>query len=69
MERETDERTPEREFMTVAELQEWLGIGKTMLFSVLLSGEMRSFKIGRRRLIRRSDAEVWLEKKRYYPGQ
>ncbi len=58
----------EREIMTIEEVREWLGIGRTKLFSLLLSGDLPSFKIGTRRLIRRADAEAWLEGKRYHPG-
>lgn len=30
----------EREIMTIEEVREWLGIGRTKLFSLLLSGDL-----------------------------
>jgi excisionase family DNA binding protein len=59
----------EREFINPDELANWLGLGRTLVFSVLLSGELPSYKVGRRRLIRRADVLLWLEANKYCPGE
>jgi excisionase family DNA binding protein len=38
-----------------------VGIGRTKLYEALSSGELASFKIGTRRLIRISSLEAWLK--------
>ena len=38
-----------------------LGIGRTMLFSLLANGELRSFRLGRRRLIARAELQRFLD--------
>jgi excisionase family DNA binding protein len=68
MEREIA-KAAEREFINPDELCQWLGLGRTLVFSVLLSGDLPSFKVGRRRLIRRGDVLSWLETKKYRPGE
>ncbi|MBX3430807.1 MAG: helix-turn-helix domain-containing protein [Hyphomonadaceae bacterium] len=37
-----------------------IGIGRTKLYEALTSGELSSYRIGRRRLIRVVDLEAWL---------
>ncbi len=69
MEQETTAKAAEREFISPDELCEWLGLGRTLVFSVLLTGELSSYKVGRRRLIRREDVLSWLEANKYRPGE
>lgn len=40
-----------------------LGVGRTTLFQLLRDGEIRSFQIGGRRLIRRADLEAFVARK------
>jgi excisionase family DNA binding protein len=42
---------------------------RTKLNELLQSGELPSFKVGRRRFIRRGDITKWLEQYRYHPGE
>lgn len=37
------------------------GVGRTMLYQAIASGDLRSLKIGRRRLIKLSELEAWLD--------
>lgn len=37
-----------------------LGLGKTRFYELLNAGDIKSFKLGRRRLIRVADLESWL---------
>ena len=47
---------------TVAEVAESLGISEREVHRRAVAGEIPSFKIGRRRLIRRADLETYLDK-------
>lgn len=58
----------QKEWLTTDELARWLGIGRTMAYQLLATGEMPSYKIGRVRRIRRQDVETWLESNRFRPG-
>jgi excisionase family DNA binding protein len=51
----------EREAWSPAEVQVKLGIGKTMLFDMLATGELGSIKRGGRRLITRAHLDKFLE--------
>ncbi len=53
---------PTREILTIADLQEVLPIGRTKLYSLLSEGSIPSFKVGRRRLVRRGDVNRWIER-------
>ncbi len=52
---------PTREILTIADLQEVLPIGRTKLYSLLSEGLIPSFKVGRRRLVRRGDVNKWID--------
>lgn len=59
-------KVPEQEeLLTVDEVKTWLRLGRTRLNELLQSGELPSFKIGRRRFIRHGDVLKWLEQHRY----
>jgi excisionase family DNA binding protein len=62
---ETDER---QEILTVDEVIRWLRLGRTRTNELLRSGSIPSFKVGRRRLVRRTDVEAWLEEHRADPS-
>ena len=63
-------KIPEQEqLLTVEEVRLWLRLGRTRLYELLQSGELPSFKVGRRRFIRRGDAMEWLQQYRYHPGE
>jgi excisionase family DNA binding protein len=59
----------QREWMSPADVAEWLGLGKTKVYEILYSKRLKSYKVGKRRLIRRSDLLEWLESQRYEPGE
>jgi excisionase family DNA binding protein len=61
---ETDER---HEVMTVDEVIRWLRLGRTRTNELLRSGSIPSYKIGRRRLVRRTDVEAWLQEHKAGP--
>jgi excisionase family DNA binding protein len=47
---------------SVGEAAEVLGIGTTLAKELIRTGELRSIKIGRRRLVARADLEVFVER-------
>ena len=51
------------EVLTPEELALFLKCGRTTAFKLLRSGAIRSFTIGRRRYIRRRDAEIFIEER------
>jgi excisionase family DNA binding protein len=63
---ETDEQ---QDLMSVDETIRWLRLGRTCVNEILRSGDLVSYKLGRRRLIRRQDIEAWLERHKAVPGE
>lgn len=60
----------ERETMiSPAELQEWLGCGRSMTYNLLATGAIPSFKVGRLTRIKPSDVTDFLEHHRYRPAE
>jgi len=62
---ETDER---QDLMTVDEVIRWLRLGRTRTNELLRSGSIPSYKLGRRRLVRRADVEAWLQEHKADPS-
>jgi excisionase family DNA binding protein len=59
------EENTAREWITLREMQEVLGIGSTKAYSLVASGEVPSVRIGRAIRISRKELEHWLEEQRY----
>jgi hypothetical protein len=68
--KEQDRPTEVRDMLTSSELQAWLGLGRTKTFELLNDPErgIPNYRIGRKIIIRRRDAEDWLERNRYEIG-
>ena len=47
------------------QLQAWLGCGRTKVYELLQTGEIRSYRVGRLVRVRREDVEEFLERNRY----
>jgi excisionase family DNA binding protein len=63
-------KIPEQEeLLTIDEVRAWLRLGRTRLNELLQSAELPSFKVGRRRFVRRGDVLDWLEQYRYQPSE
>jgi putative molybdopterin biosynthesis protein len=56
--------TVAEELLTVEQVQELLKVGRTFAYSLVRSGELPSYRIGRLLRIRRRDVEQWLESQR-----
>jgi putative molybdopterin biosynthesis protein len=52
------------ELLTVEQVQELLKVGRTFTYSLVRSGQLPSYRVGRLLRIRRRDVEHWLESKR-----
>lgn len=59
----------ESDLLTVHELISWIRLGRTLTHELLRRGEIPSYKLGRRRMIRRRDVEVWLERNKCQSGK
>lgn len=53
-----------KEFLSPDEMAKLLSLGRTTSYKILRDGEIKSYKIGRRRIIARRDIEAWLEQQR-----
>ena len=60
-----DNKIEDKEWLTVMELHEWLGLGRTKAYELIHTGELPNHRIGRVIRIRRRDLEEWLEQNRY----
>ncbi len=60
----------QKEFLSVLELQRWLGISRSKSYELIQPGpdSLPAYRIGRRLLVRRSEVEEWLGNHRYYSG-
>jgi excisionase family DNA binding protein len=67
---ETQERPQERQglgLLSISELCQELGMGKSWIYRRLRSGEIPSVKLGRSIKVKRSDLEEYLESRRHRP--
>jgi excisionase family DNA binding protein len=61
--------TTRPELLTVEETIRILRLGRTRVNEILRSGELASYKLGRRRLVRVRDIEAWLERHKDNPEE
>ena len=69
---EVQERPQERQgfdLLSIPELCQELGMGKSWVYRRLRSGEIPSMKLGRSIKVKRADLEQYLEKHRYQPSE
>jgi excisionase family DNA binding protein len=57
----SETQSPAKDVMSPEDLAEYLGCGRTYAYSLLRDGQIRSFKLGKLRRIRRQDVERYLE--------
>lgn len=57
-----------KEFLSIRELQQWLGISRSKSYEIIQPGPdaLPAYRIGRRLLVRRSQVEEWLTNHRYH---
>ena len=54
-----------KEWLTISELCELLGIGRTLAYQLVAERAIPAVKIGRAVRVRKADVESWLEANRY----
>jgi excisionase family DNA binding protein len=54
-----------KEWLTVADLCELLGIGRTLTYQLIAERTIPAVRIGRAIRVRKTDVEKWLEENRY----
>ena len=57
--------TATKEWLTVADLCELLGIGRTLAYQLVAERTIPAVRIGRAIRVRKVDVEEWLEENRY----
>ena len=62
-------RSEQSDLLTVDETIQVLRLGRTRVNEMLRSGELPSYKTGRRWIIRRRDLEAWLEQQKWEPSR
>jgi excisionase family DNA binding protein len=55
-----DTRAGEHEFLRPDEVSRLLRCGRTKTYELLRTGEVPSYRVGRSRIVRRSDINLWL---------
>jgi excisionase family DNA binding protein len=55
----------EQEFISLIELQEMLGIGRTKAYELVTSGELPAIRVGRAIRVRLADLNRWAERQSY----
>ena len=56
----------EQEFISLNDLQEILGIGRTKAYDLVTSGELPAIRVGRAIRVRRADLDRWAERQSYF---
>ena len=54
-----------REWYTISEIQEILGIGSTKAYELVQTGDLPAIRIGRALRVHRRDINAWAERNRY----
>lgn len=61
-------RGEQRDWLSPTEVAEWLGIARSKVYDLIYQGCFKSYKIGKRRLIRRDHLIQWLDTQEYEPA-
>lgn len=48
-------------FLTIEEFRAWSRLGRTKIYELLASGELKAIKVGRRTLISGEAAQAWFD--------
>lgn len=61
--------TLEQEWISVAQMQKLIGIGRTKAYELIATGEIPAVKIGRVLRVNRRQLDKWLEQQRYLDAE
>ena len=59
----------QREWLSPADVARFLGIARSKVYELIYANAFRSYKIGKRRLVRKSDLLIWMEAQVYEPEE
>ncbi len=59
------DKVTQKDLLTIADLQNWIGLGRSKSYQLVQTGEIPSYRIGKLIRLRRSDVEEWLNRNRY----
>lgn len=62
-------KVSEREFLTPTEAAELLRCGRTKIYEILGSGSLVSYRVGKKRIVKRAEVLRWIAEQRYEPGE
>ena len=54
----------QRRMLSIRETADWLGVSERFVYALISRGELRSVKVGRRRLIDARDAEQFIDERK-----
>jgi excisionase family DNA binding protein len=57
-----------REWISVAEVQEILGIGRTKAYELVATGEIKAARVGRAVRVNRAAVDAYIERNQYAQG-
>jgi excisionase family DNA binding protein len=57
--------TLQQEWISIAQMQKVLGIGRTKAYELIVTGEVPAVKIGRVLRVNRRQLDAWLERQSY----
>lgn len=57
--------SPAEEWLTLAQVGEWLQVGRSTVYRLVSSKEIPGYRVGRAIRVRRADVERWLEENRW----
>lgn len=58
----------QKEWLSVTEVQQVLGIGRTKAYRMVTSGEIPAVRIGRLVRVNRAELDAWAKESRYLPS-
>lgn len=58
----------EKELLTINQVCEATKLGRTYIYRLLKSGDLKGIKIGRRTMVRKNDIDAWASSLAAYPS-
>lgn len=58
-----------KEYLTPIEVAELLRCGRTKIYEILGTGTLVSYRVGKKRIVKRADVLRWIAEQRYEPSE
>lgn len=62
-------RPSTKEYLTPIEVAELLRCGRTKIYEILATGSLVSYRVGKKRIVKRADVARWVAEQRFEPGR